>query len=79
MTKSPVINSDTAYFIIVGLFGATNGYVGSLCMINSSSPAMNPKIKEEEKDVAGTLAGFCLVAGLAVGSVASFGVRAIVS
>ena len=44
-------------------------------MILSSSPALNPAIAEEEKDIAGTLAAFCLVAGLAGGSVSSFGVN----
>lgn len=43
-------------------------------MILASSPALNPRIMDEEKDVAGTLAAFCLVAGLAGGSVLSFGV-----
>lgn len=44
-------------------------------MILASSPALNPALAEEEKDVAGTLAAFCLVAGLAGGSVCSFGVN----
>jgi equilibrative nucleoside transporter 1/2/3 len=44
-------------------------------MILASSPALNPKISDDEKDVAGTLAAFCLVAGLAGGSVCSFGVN----
>lgn len=41
-------------------------------MILASAPALNTAIAEEEKDVAGTLAAFCLVAGLAGGSIASF-------
>lgn len=48
-------------------------------MILSSSPSLNPKISDDEKDVAGTLAAFCLVAGLAGGSLASFGVSYLVS
>jgi solute carrier family 29 (equilibrative nucleoside transporter), member 1/2/3 len=44
-------------------------------MIVSSSPVLNPRIKDSEKDIAGTLAAFCLVAGLAMGSIASFAVR----
>lgn len=47
-------------------------------MILASSPTLNPRITEDEKDVAGTLASFCLIAGLAAGSVASFGVSALV-
>ncbi|WVQ78261.1 hypothetical protein IAT38_000345 [Cryptococcus sp. DSM 104549] len=70
----PLINSDVLYFIVMLLFGTTNGYIGSLCMIVASSPALNPRIKEDERDVAATLASFCLVAGLAGGSLASFAV-----
>jgi equilibrative nucleoside transporter 1/2/3 len=44
-------------------------------MILASSPTLNPKISDEEKDIAGTLAAFCLVAGLAGGSICSFGVN----
>lgn len=47
-------------------------------MILASSPGLNPRIEDGEKDVAGTLAAFCLVTGLAVGSVASFGVNWVV-
>ena len=72
---TPMISSDVAYFAILMLFGITNGWTSSLCMITASSPALNPGVEESEKDVAGTMAGFCLVAGLAGGSVASFGVN----
>ncbi|WVR04997.1 hypothetical protein IAU60_002009 [Kwoniella sp. DSM 27419] len=71
---TPLFNSDLAYLSIIILFGLTNGYIGSLCMIVASSPELNPKLDEDERDVAGTLASFCLVAGLAGGSLASFGV-----
>lgn len=47
-------------------------------MILASSPPLNPRIEEEEKDVAGTVAAFCLVAGLAGGSLLSFGVNYLV-
>ncbi|EKD04348.1 nucleoside transporter [Trichosporon asahii var. asahii CBS 8904] len=49
--------------------------VGSICMIFASSPELNPVIGEEEKDLAGTLAAFSLVAGLAFGSLCSFAVN----
>ncbi|GHJ84256.1 hypothetical protein NliqN6_0658 [Naganishia liquefaciens] len=68
----PFINSDIVYFIILFLFGASNGWISSLSMIIASSPTMNPAIEEDEKDVAGSLAGFCLTGGLVVGSLASF-------
>ncbi|ORY25751.1 nucleoside transporter-domain-containing protein [Naematelia encephala] len=77
-TNSPIINSDTLFFLIILFFGITNGYIGSLAMILAPSPALNPRVAEEEKDVAGSLAAFCLVAGLAVGSLCSFGVGALV-
>jgi equilibrative nucleoside transporter 1/2/3 len=53
-------------------------YISSIGMILASSPTLNPLIREEEKDISGSLAGFCLTAGLALGSVASFLVRWIV-
>jgi hypothetical protein len=71
----PLINSDLVYLFILFCFGASNGYISSLGMILASSPSLNPMIKESEKDVSGSLAGFCLTAGLAVGSMASFLVR----
>lgn len=49
--------------------------VGSICMIFASSPELNPVIGDEEKDLAGTLAAFSLVAGLAFGSLCSFAVN----
>jgi len=73
--KVPLVNSDLLYFLIIFAFGCSNGYISSLAMILSSSPTLNPAIEEEEKDIAGTLAAFCLVAGLAMGSIASFAVR----
>ncbi|KAL7422151.1 hypothetical protein Q5752_002795 [Cryptotrichosporon argae] len=75
----PLINSDLLYFAIVLAFGASNGFVGSMCMIHASSPALNPAISDDEKDLAGTLAAFALVSGLALGSLCSFGVNYAVS
>ncbi|KAK8869994.1 hypothetical protein IAR55_000564 [Kwoniella newhampshirensis] len=74
VTSVPLINSDLLYFGIILLFGLSNGYIGSLCMIVASSPTLNPKLEEDERDVAGTLASFCLVTGLAGGSLCSFAV-----
>ncbi|WWC69661.1 uncharacterized protein I206_103604 [Kwoniella pini CBS 10737] len=68
----PIFNSDLVYFLIILLLGLTNGYIGSVCMIVASSPELSKRIEEDERDVAGTLASFCLVAGLAGGSAASF-------
>ena len=71
---APLIRSDLLYFGICLLCGLSNGYIGSLCMIVASTPGLNPRITEEEKDYAGTLGAFFLVGGLSLGSMASFGV-----
>ena len=52
-----------------------SSYISSLSMILASSPSLNEVIEGDEKDVAGTLAAFCLVAGLAGGSLCSFGMN----
>jgi hypothetical protein len=50
----------------------SHSWISSLSMIIASSPSLNPAIEEDEKDVAGSLAGFCLTGGLVGGSLASF-------
>jgi equilibrative nucleoside transporter 1/2/3 len=49
-------------------------------MISASSLAHNPRLKgrKEDVDTAATVTCFCLMIGLALGSLASFGVRAAV-
>ncbi|KAH9938505.1 nucleoside transporter-domain-containing protein [Fomitopsis serialis] len=76
----PVITSDALYMLILLLFGATNGFTSSMCMMSAPSVAHNPRLKgrTEDVDVAATVASFCLVIGLTMGSVASFAVRAMV-
>ena len=63
-------------FILL-FFGLSNGYVSSLCMMAAPSVAHNPRLRgrQEDVEIAATVAGFCLVGGLAVGSVLSFAVR----
>ena len=75
-----VISSDYLYMFILLIFGLSNGYVSSLCMMAAPSVEHNPRLKGrlEDVDVAATVASFCLVGGLAVGSFGSFGVRAAV-
>ncbi|EGO01624.1 hypothetical protein SERLA73DRAFT_177038 [Serpula lacrymans var. lacrymans S7.3] len=74
---TPIITSDILYMLILCMFGVTNGYVSSISMIAAPSLEHNPRLKgREDVDVAATVANFCLTAGLAVGSVASFAVRA---
>jgi equilibrative nucleoside transporter 1/2/3 len=63
--------------IILFLFGGSNGYVSSLCMMAAPSLEHNPRLKgrAEDVDVAATVASFCLVGGLALGSISSFAVK----
>ncbi|KAG8952609.1 hypothetical protein FRC04_003970 [Tulasnella sp. 424] len=74
----PLINSDLLFFLILLVFGMSNGFVGTMCMISASSPLHNHRLKKEQVEIAATLAQFSLVGGLAVGSVFSFGVKAAV-
>lgn len=78
-TSSAVIPSDFFFMFILLLFGLSNGYVSSLCMIAAPSVEHNPKLRgrKEDVDVAATVASFCLVGGLALGSCASFAVRSV--
>lgn len=66
--QGAVVNSDIFYLIIVQmLFGLSNGYLGSMCMIGAGE-----WVEPEEREAAGGFMSLCLVAGLAVGSLASF-------
>ena len=73
----PVITSDVAFFLILLVFGVTNGWIVSLVMMAAPSLEHNPRLKHKPEDVdtAATIAQFCLVGGLAVGSLMSFGVK----
>ncbi|KAJ1906286.1 hypothetical protein IWQ60_012120 [Tieghemiomyces parasiticus] len=64
------IQSDAAFLIITLLFGISNGYWCSLAMIAGPGAAV-------DKERAGTIMSFFLVAGMAVGALASFGVTAL--
>ena len=66
--RGAVVKSDVFYLVVVQLlFGLTNGYIGSNCMI-----AIPEWVKEEEREAAGGYMGLCLVAGLTAGSLLSF-------
>jgi equilibrative nucleoside transporter 1/2/3 len=66
--QGAVVDSDLFYLVVVQmLFGLTNGYLGSTCMIGAAE-----WVDPEEREAAGGFMGLCLVAGLAVGSLASF-------
>lgn len=63
--------------LILLLFGTSNGWLSSLCMMAAPSVEHNPRLKGrvEDVDVAATVANFSLIGGLALGSFASFAVR----
>ncbi|KAK4561569.1 hypothetical protein LTR86_004248 [Recurvomyces mirabilis] len=66
--RGAVVESDFFYLVVVQLlFGLTNGYVGSTCMIGAGD-----WVDPDEREAAGGFMGLCLVAGLTVGSFASF-------
>ncbi|KAF8897201.1 nucleoside transporter-domain-containing protein [Infundibulicybe gibba] len=76
----PIINSDFLFMFILLVFGTSNGYLSSLCMMSAPSLEHNPRLRgrREDVDVAATVASFCLVGGLVIGSIGSFAVRAAV-
>lgn len=78
ISNQPLINSDLAYFVILLLFGVTNGHLGSLCMMSAPSLEHNHRITKDEVDIAAVVASFCLAGGLTAGSIANFGIRAII-
>ena len=65
--------------LILLAFGWSNGYISTLGMIASASVEHNPRLKgrREDVDIASTVANFCLMVGLSVGSLISFAVRGV--
>jgi equilibrative nucleoside transporter 1/2/3 len=62
------VNSDVFYlFVVQLLFGISNGYIGSNCMMGFVE-----WVDPEEREAAGGFMSLCLVAGLTVGSFLSF-------
>ncbi|KAJ7067963.1 nucleoside transporter-domain-containing protein [Mycena amicta] len=80
LPSSAVISSDFVFMFILCAFGASNGWISSQCMMAAPSLEHNPRLKgrREDVDVAATVASFCLVGGLMLGSLCSFAVRAAV-
>ncbi|KAF8938673.1 hypothetical protein BGZ47_008468 [Haplosporangium gracile] len=66
-----LIQRDEIWFLLVFLFALSNGYLGSLIMMVGPACVLGG----ENKARAGVKLGFWLTSGLAIGSVASFGVR----
>jgi solute carrier family 29 (equilibrative nucleoside transporter), member 1/2/3 len=66
--RGAVVPSDVFYlFIVQFLFGLTNGYLGSECMMGAGD-----WVSSEEREASGGFMGLMLVAGLTVGSLLSF-------
>lgn len=66
--RGAVVGSDAFYLVVVQfLFGLSNGYLGSNCMMGAGE-----WVEEEEREAAGGFMGLCLVGGLTVGSLLSF-------
>ncbi|KAF8306271.1 hypothetical protein DL93DRAFT_2127158 [Clavulina sp. PMI_390] len=75
LSDTPFFNSDVIYWLILLSFSITSGYVATMGMMAVSSLEHNPRLKKEEINTAATVAQFCLIGGLAMGSLVSFGVR----
>ena len=75
-----IIRSDIIFMIIILAMGYTNGYVISLAFLAVSSLEHNPRPKgrREDVDIAATLGGSFMILGLALGSLSSFGVQAMI-
>jgi len=69
-----VIKSDAGYFVILILFALTNGWTSSVAFMNA--PQLVTGAQEEE--VAGVVQSFGMSLGSTFGSIAGFGVRALV-
>ncbi|KAL6229974.1 hypothetical protein BDW75DRAFT_234790 [Aspergillus navahoensis] len=66
--RGAIISSDFFYlFIVQGLFGITNGFLSSCCMMGAGY-----FVSAEEREPAGGFMSLMLVAGLATGSLLSF-------
>lgn len=66
--RGAAINSDFFYlFIVQLLFGVSNGYLGSICMMSAGQ-----WVSENEREASGAFMSLMLVGGLAAGSLLSF-------
>jgi equilibrative nucleoside transporter 1/2/3 len=66
--RGAAVTSDAFYLIVVQLlFGLSNGYLGSTCMMGAGE-----WVEVEEREAAGGFMGLMLVGGLTVGSLLSF-------
>jgi len=69
-SETTAIYGDAFYLFVVQFpFGLSNGYIGSCCMMGATSERF---VSEDQREAAGSFMGLCLVAGLTIGSLASF-------
>ncbi|KUM63059.1 hypothetical protein ACN42_g4060 [Penicillium freii] len=67
--QGAAVKSDIFYFLVQFFFGATNGYLGTSCMMGASH-----WVVADERPAAGGFMSLVLVGGLAAGSLLSFSV-----
>ena len=66
--RGAAVDSDIFYLVFVQfLFGLSNGFVGSICMMGASR-----WVEPDEREAAGGFMSFMLVGGLTAGSLTSF-------
>lgn len=66
--RGALVNSDFFYLIIVQLlFGISNGYLGSSCMMGAGD-----WVAPDEREAIGGFMALCLMVGLTIGSLLSF-------
>jgi len=66
-----LVQSDFVYFVILFVFSLSNGYISSLLLM--ITPDL---VDDDEREISGTIMVFVLTFGLAVGSLFSFAIRA---
>lgn len=76
-SSAPVISSDFIFMLLLFIFGWSNGYVSSMCLMAAPSLNHNPRLEGrlEDVDVAATVVSFFLVGGLVIGSFSSFAIK----
>jgi len=79
-TRTPIIDSDVIFMLLVLLFGFSNGYLSASLQICAASLDHNPNLQNRRIDVdtASNVLGFTLTVGLVVGGLVSFAAKAAV-
>jgi len=64
-----LIRSDYGFMILVGLLAVTNGWLGSVCMMNAPNQVLN------DHTLVGMVMSWIMTVGMTAGSFAGFGLR----